>query len=208
MVLTYLIPASIGIATFDDLSSITAGYYPIIANYLGFGDWLGYTLLVGGMASTFGTYCSQLQTNSLALFELSVQGKTLPCFSSFPKVQSPVIPILFIAFIDSILILFQFELLVQVQTVFYSVHTIIFTSSLVRLRFTKPELERPFKLPGGKIGATLIVACPIGVALTNIVTTEWLVQTMAGTVLFFILLTGILLYFYRRKKTYYLKSST
>lgn len=52
----------------------------------------------------------------------------------------------------------------------------------VRLRFTHPDMNRPYQVPGGKVVAFIFAGLPIGVACLNIAATHWLQWVIAGSV--------------------------
>jgi amino acid transporter len=61
MLVTYLFPIATAIATAKDWSTdISQGSYPILAEELGFGSWLLYMMIAGGLVSTMGTYCCHI----------------------------------------------------------------------------------------------------------------------------------------------------
>jgi len=73
MMITYLLPVSVAIAVSPPeqdenggwyVHTIAEGSYPFLADTLGFGGWLRYTLTIGALASNFGTYTAYLSTSS------------------------------------------------------------------------------------------------------------------------------------------------
>lgn len=200
MTLTYLIPIAMGIATYPNLHEVSEGAYPIIANNLGFGEWLGYTMIGGGLASTMGTYIAYLQTTAVALFEMSKEGRAPAFFSYFRQYNTPVVCIIFYSLTTIILTLATFELLVEVETVLYSLHTAIFASCIIKLRYSQPDLERPFKLLGGKPFVIIIAMIPIVVALLNIVLSRLMVIMISSCIVVMIALCAVILFFMRRRR--------
>ncbi len=54
-----------------------------------------------------------------------------------------------------------FERLVTIDILIYGSSLLLEFAALVVLRFTRPDLPRPFKVPGGKLGAVLLGLCPM-----------------------------------------------
>ena len=54
-----------------------------------------------------------------------------------------------------------FERLVTIDILIYGSSLLLEFVALAVLRFTRPGLPRPFKVPGGKAGAILIGVCPM-----------------------------------------------
>jgi amino acid transporter len=202
MLLTYLLPVMVGIAVRDPLNADDPLDYPGMADHLGFGRWLGYLLVGGALLSNMGTFVTYLSTSSQALAALAKDGK-LPKFmaSEFPRFKTPWPSILFFVITTSILVLFDFSVLVEVESVLYCLHTIIVLTSFTRLKFVEPELFRPFKMPFGRIGGVAFVILPIGVSILNILISDWVYQcASAGLIVLFGFVYVIGRSIYRAKK--------
>lgn len=155
--------------------------YPGTADHLGFGRWLGYMLVAGALLSNMGTFVTYLSTSSQALAALAKEGK-LPAFMAheFPKFKTPWPSILFFVFTTCILVMFDFSVIVEVESVLYCVHTIIVLTSFTKLKFLEPDLFRPFKMPFGRVGGILFVILPIAVSCLNIYISEWIYQVASA----------------------------
>ena len=81
------------------------------------------------------------------------------------------------------LTLFDFGVLVEIESILFCVHGIILASDLLRLRYLKPTRERPFKVPFGWVGAYLIVILPCLISLSLLVTSGWLNVLIGGLVI-------------------------
>jgi len=183
MLLTYLLPISVGIATFpsEERGNIEEGFYPVLADNLGIGKWVGWTMIGGGLMSTMGTYNAYLHTSSNALHSLSLDGNA-PAIFSFTKFKVPIVCIVFYSITTAILDLFEFDYLVEVEALLYGLHSIILTLTFVRLRIKEPNLHRPFKLPFGYFGAAMACFFPCCIALLNIAISDWLMQVVAVSI--------------------------
>lgn len=173
-VCTYLFPIATGVATGPEGHVMKEGAYPELADNLGFGVWLRYLLTVGALASNFGTYLAYLATSSSSLHALALEGR-LPQFMALtlPKFKTPVVCILFYTLTTMMLVLLDFSIIVETESVLYCVHVLILFSAFVRLRFVAPDMRRPYRVPGNKIVAFFVAGLPVAVALFNIGVSHW-----------------------------------
>jgi amino acid transporter len=134
---TYILPIAIGIATYpaDLRTEITDGYYPVLADHLGTGRWLGYMMLGGALLSNLGTYISYLQTSATGLREMARDHKAPQLFRWFRTFKQPVMGMLFYSATTLVLVNFDFGTLVEMETMLYAIHIIVVACSLVRLRW-------------------------------------------------------------------------
>jgi amino acid transporter len=181
MLFTYLLPVMVGIAVRNPNHKDEPLDYPGMADHLGFGRWLGYMLVGGALLSNMGTFVTYLSTSSQALAALAKEGK-LPRWmaSEFPKYKTPWPSILIFVITTCILVMFDFSVIVEVESVLYCIHTIIVLTSFTRLKFVEPDLFRPFKMPFGKVGGVLFVILPITVSCINIYISDWTYQVTAA----------------------------
>lgn len=184
MVLTYLLPIGIGMATWplERHTDIQEGFYPVLADNLDIGKWVGWTMTVGGLMSTMGTYNAYLHTSSTALHSLSSDGNAPAVFSKLPQFKVPVVCIIFYSFTTAILDLFEFEFLVEIEAMLYGLHAILLSFTFVRLRMKEPNLHRPFRIPFGYFGAGVACFLPSCVALLNIAISNWLMQVVSVSI--------------------------
>lgn len=184
MLFTYLLPVMVGIGVRNPNHKNEPLDYPGLADHLGFGRWLGYLLVGGALLSNMGTFVTYLSTSSQALAALAKEGK-LPRWmaAEFPKYKTPWPSILFFVLTTCILVMFDFSIIVEVESVLYCIHTIIVLTSFMRLKFVEPDLFRPFKMPFGRVGGVGFVILPIGVSLVNIAISDWVWQVAASVLI-------------------------
>ncbi len=144
-------------------------------------------MTIGGLASTMGTYNTYLFTTSTALQAIAKDGMAPSIFNALPQYKTPVVAIIFFSLTTAGLVLLDFSVLVEIESLLYCTHALLLCSSVIRLRFIEPKLERPFALPGGKVGVILITLPPILVLLGVIATlfyNGWLFPLISLGVLF------------------------
>ncbi|KAG8341675.1 putative Amino acid permease [Trypanosoma vivax] len=121
---------------------------------------------IGGAVSTFGLMTTQLTTTSRSLAGMGTLN-AFPLISNWlsrynSRSGTPVQAICTNAVITCILsICFTFTTLVELDQIFYSLRLIAILLSFLRLRQTQPDLERPYCVPGGRVGALICGIVPI-----------------------------------------------
>jgi amino acid transporter len=157
MTATYLLPIAATVGTAGDPSLIHEGAYPFLAEELGYGYWLVYILMAGGIMSSLGTYNAYLRTSSTALQSMAIEGH-LPRFFAWqlPKFQTPWVCLVFYSITTSVLVNFDFSTVVGMEAILYSSHAILLCCTFIRLKFKEPDMPRPFAVPFGKPGAIIL----------------------------------------------------
>jgi amino acid transporter len=194
MSVTYLFPIAVGLAIADTPEEFVDGAYPVVATEMGYGTWLAWVLAVGAVTSSLGTYISYLYTSTKALASMAEDGNA-PFFFKYktPRFESPWVAILFYGTIHLGLINIDFTDVVEIDTVLYTLQGALLFITLIRLRFSQPNLDRPFKIPTKYI-------LPIGISIPffaiggfNIWETSWQIKVMSlGVLIFGILLFGLI----------------
>jgi len=170
--LSYIMPIGIAMAVVEHPTDLQPGSFTTVADSLGYGGWIGNLMLVGGVFANVASFNAFLYTASQALFTMSEEGKA-PSFFSISKRYSntPFISILFIAAVTIGLLFLDFDLVVQIQGILYSLHIVVVVTALLRLRKKFPERDRPFRIPTPwpftnkfpDLGAYLVALLPLSV---------------------------------------------
>ena len=174
IILMYVLPTLAGLAAYGhwDTWATTAG-----DGYLSFvevgktigGSALGYALLGSALLGNLALYLDYLASGARPLFAIAQDGL-------FPKGISrvsrrwgtPVAAIVLMAVINAVLVVGPFQKLVVIDVIlFISAYVLIFISA-VRLRVKEPELKRPFRVPLGTRGMTVMVIPPILIVIFTI----------------------------------------
>lgn len=169
--LAYLLPALAGLAASPDWSGWTAGYFPVIAEAIG-GPWLGAWLAIGGLVSAVGLFNALMLSISRIPFVMAEDGYLPRAITSIhPTYGTPWVAILLCASIYSLFTLSAFASLVVVDVMVYSASLMLEFAALIALRRSMPNLKRPFRVPGGWIGISLVTLLPAGVLLLAVIST-------------------------------------
>ncbi|HEY3875161.1 MAG TPA: APC family permease, partial [Candidatus Kapabacteria bacterium] len=177
VVLFYLLPVLVGINAVPDISQWTDGSWPVIAGAIG-GAPLRLAVGIGGLLSAAGLFVAGLLAASRIPFVLAADGYLPKAFTKLHvNYATPTRAILTSAAIYMVLSGFSFEQLAEVDVLLYSSALLLEFWALIRLRRERPELARPFKIPGGMTVVVLVALVPtflIGAATVEMLSTSWM----------------------------------
>jgi amino acid transporter len=163
--LVYLIPTLVSLAMVgsQDLEW-TSGAWSIAAERIG-GPWLGYFMSAMGMVSAIGLFSGLLMVNSRVPFVMGRDGYFPRTFMRVNNNSAPVVSLLVSAAIyTAIVILFNdFEALATADVMLYCSVLFLEFAALIILRLRQPGMQRPFTIPGGWFGITLVCLGPLAI---------------------------------------------
>jgi amino acid transporter len=158
--LAYLLPVAAGLVA-APWSEWDESYFPIAAAKVG-GAWLGLWIGICGLVSASGLFNANMLANSRLPFVLAADGY-LPqgVRRLHPLFGTPWVGILLCAVIYSVFTLTAFSDLVVVDVIVYSAVLLLELAALVSLRIKLPNMQRPFRVPGGGPGLIAVVLFPV-----------------------------------------------
>jgi amino acid transporter len=167
--LLYLFPIGVGVATTENWSEWQTGDIAKVAGQV-VGPWLGAMMSLGVMFSVWSLFNSQLLYTSRLPFAMAEDG-------FFPKWiarrnsrwGTPHLSLLTCALIYSLFTLMDFKKLVVINVLIYSAALLLQFFALIKLRRHRPELPRPFRIPGGRAGLILATGTVVIFALTCLI---------------------------------------
>ncbi len=161
----YLLPVLAGLGSNQSWDTWTAGTFTLIGQDFG-GVWLKTLITIGSFVSMAGLFSGLLLSVSRVPYVMARDG-WLPSFMTrlHHRYGTPWIAIVSCSVIYSIFTLGPFQSLVIIDVAVYSFALVLQFVAFVVLRATKPGLSRPFRVPGGWLGAIVIIAFPIGIIL-------------------------------------------
>jgi amino acid transporter len=152
IVACYVLPglgAMAGLHSAGGWANWQAGSFSAIGGAVA-GKWLMYALAIGGMLSAAGLYSSLLLSNSRIPFIMSVDGWIPRWFVRVsPRFGTPVVSIVACSVIYALLSNNSFLNLLNIDVLLTNVTIALELSALIKLRYSEPNLERPYKIPGG-----------------------------------------------------------
>jgi amino acid transporter len=157
---SYLLPVGAMALTRLSPTAWDTGSWADIANMVG-GPLLRIGLVLGGMTSAFGMFNALVMSYSRLPYAMAQDGMLPPVFARVTKrSKAPWVSIVVLATGWALCLGFGFERLVTLDIMIYGASLSLEFAALVVLRFTEPDLPRPFKVPGGMFGAVLAGALP------------------------------------------------
>ncbi len=200
-VCVYLLPtfALIGHTTSPDIWNESAGF-PALAGPIG-GPWLGTLLAVAALVSAWSLFNSQILYASRLPFAMAKDG-WLPARLAATNALTavPTTALVVCCLLAALFAALPFGKLVVIDILFYSAELLLEFAALIVLRYSEPDLPRPFKIRGGMTALVAITVLPMSFAATVI----WAILSDAETDLRHLgvvvagLASGVILYFIRR----------
>jgi len=194
----YVVPVGVALASGAvEWSTWTTGILPVIARQMG-GDWLGHAVAAGAVVATAGLFLSLLLTNSRLPYVLA-RDRAMPAWLGVVhrRFGTPWAAVVVSAALYTAFAAFSFKELIVLNVWLYSLSLLAELAAFVWLRVAEPDLPRPWRVPGGLVGAVAVVVFPSLFMLGAIATAGWL-NTLAGVVA---ALTGPVAYAMLRRPT-------
>lgn len=170
--LTYALPlAAVALAGMP-AEAFSTGAWVAAAKVLGGAGWLGAALalavVAGGMINGAGMFNSLMMSYTRLPFALAEDGYLPRLLTRRTSRGVPWVSVLFCASAWALALGMTFERLISIDLVLYGGSLMLEFVALVVLRVKEPELLRPFRVPGGMVGAVLAGVGPaalVGYAL-------------------------------------------
>jgi len=156
--LSYIVPVAAVWMTRLPAGAWETGSWADIAGLLG-GPVLRIALVVGGMFSAFGMFNALVMSYSRLPLAMAQDGMLPAFFGKLNRRRAPWVTIIALAIGWACCLGLGFARLVTIDILIYGASLTLEFVALVALRIREPKLARPFRVPGGMIGA-----CAVGVA--------------------------------------------
>ncbi|SDX32801.1 APC family permease [Eubacterium barkeri] len=170
-ILIYLIPLIFGLASYGNYADWAAeGGVSFVTIAMSYGvPFLGLFIMLGAAASNLSLYNSYLASASRGLYVIAEDNLAPKFFCKVnKKFGTPHIAIFAMALINIALVPFGFEALVVIDVILFMMCYVVWFISGVALRIKEPDLDRPFKIPGGvpvMVGIIVIPLCLCVIAM-------------------------------------------
>jgi amino acid transporter len=158
--LTYVVPMSAMLAAGVDSSSWDTGAWVDVARAYG-GSALAAAVVLGGMVSAFGMFNALCLSYSRLPAVLAADGYLPRVFARVSRAGVPWVAVLACALAWTLSLGLSFERLVSLDVLLYGGSLVLEFAALVVLRVREPDLPRPFRVPGGIVGAALLGVGPV-----------------------------------------------
>jgi amino acid transporter len=158
---TYVAPVLAMWAAGVDARGFGTGAWADVARAFG-GAPLGAAVVVGGMVSAFGMYNALLLAYSRLPAVLAEDGYLPRVLARrLPRGGAPWVAVLACSAAWMLSLGLSFERLVSLDILLYGSSLVLEFVALVVLRVREPDLARPFRVPGGVVGAAAIGVGPV-----------------------------------------------
>ena len=164
---TYAVPITLGVMATDPKDVMNWGTDPgecswscIVQNVSG--RWLAVWVLLASIVGNMGMYIAEMFEDTWQLYGMADNGMAPAIFAKLhPKYKTPINGIIFSVILIAGLIYFDFSDNLAINNFFSCGSALLEMFAFIRLRFSKDNLYRPFKVPCGKIGVILALFIPI-----------------------------------------------
>ncbi len=159
----YLLPTLVSLAVVGpDEVEWTAGAYNLVADAV-VGRWLGVVLSITALVSAIGLFSAWMLSYSRIPFALATDGWLPGSLTRLSPRGAPTRTIVIAGLICSLAAAGPFQALVAIDVTVYACALMLEFVTLLALRRSHPEINRPFRVPGGWAGAVLITLLPLAV---------------------------------------------
>src|SRR5436853_848338 len=159
--LSYVVPVAAMWMTGLPASAWETRFWADIAGLLG-GPLLRIGLALGGMISGFGMFNALVRSYSRLPLAMAQDGMLPRMFGKLqPRTRAPWVAILVCAVGWAMCLGLGFERLVTIDILLYGASLSLEFTALIVLRVREPELPRPFRVPGGMLGAVAVGIAPM-----------------------------------------------
>jgi amino acid transporter len=129
------------------------------------GPWLGTVLVCTAMLAEFSSFNSLVLSYTHLPVAMADDGHLPKIFTRKLKNGAPWVAILVLGTAWLLSLGLKFDRLVMLDILIYGASLILEFLALILLRIREPELHRPFRVPGGTLGAILIGVMPTGLLI-------------------------------------------
>jgi amino acid transporter len=163
--LTYLVPVAAVARTGLDPRGWSTGGFVDVGRALG-GPWLAGAIVVGGVLCGIGMFNALVLSYSRLPMVLAEDGWLPRAFTLRLPSGAPWLSLLVLCAAYTLCLQLGFSRLIELDVLLYGLSLLLEFVSLVVLRVREPQLVKPFRVPGGTLGAALLGVPPM--ALTAV----------------------------------------
>ena len=158
---TYFLPTFASLAALNNWQDWHAGYFSTAASLIG-GPWLGGWMTMAAMLANVALLNSTVLASTRMPFAMAQDGFLTPALTkTHRRFGTPAISILVSGAIYALLAVHSLTQLITVYVWLRIATTVMTVLAAWRLRKTKPEMARPFVIPGGRKGLIYAVGAPL-----------------------------------------------
>jgi amino acid transporter len=161
----YFLPTLAGLASAGNWEQWHTGYFSDAAKIIG-GPWLGTWMALAAVVANVALLNSTVLTTTRMPFAMAEDGYLPAALTrKHSRYGTPWLAIIVSAVIYALLAWQSLGQLISVYIWLRSATTVLTVLSAWKLRRSRPEMPRAYKIPGGQMGLTYVVAAPVVMAL-------------------------------------------
>jgi amino acid transporter len=159
--ITFTLPTMAGLAGSADWQNWTTGYIVTAARNIG-GGWLALAMFAAAMISVLLGLQSTLLSGARLPFTMAEDGYFHPSLARLhDRFRTPVRGIVLSTVMCAFLAIFSLPQLIAVYMWVRVATSVLTLLAVWRLRYTAPDMPRPFRIPGGTVGIAAVVVVPL-----------------------------------------------
>ena len=170
-IITYVVPIAAMWYAHIPATAWETGAWPDLARTVG-GSALAVGIVAGGMIMGGGMFNSLTMSYTRLPFVLAEDGFLPGLFTKLNRFGTPWVSLLVCAVGWALALRIGFEHLVQIDILLYGSALMLEFIAFAMLRLREPEMERPYRAPGGKIAAMLLGIGPLVLLVFALVHSE------------------------------------
>jgi len=156
---TYILPIAIVALVGIPADRFSTGAWTDAAREL-VGPWLGLAIVLGGTITGFGMFNALTLSYTRVPYALANEGLLPKLLTKTTTRGVPWASVILCSVAWALALRFSFERLISIDLVLYGAALLLEFVALVVLRKREPHLPRPFRVPGGLVGAVAVGVCP------------------------------------------------
>lgn len=167
------------------------------------GEWLSIAIAIGGAIGAIGTFNALMLSFSRLPLVMAQDGYLPRIFArTSSKTGMPWVAITACALCWAACLFLNFEHLVIMDVLLTGLSILLEFGALIALRIREPELRRPYRVPGGTVGAVLLSLPPLVLMVLAVLRndTETIGSTSSLAVGMVLIALGPVLYFLTRPR--------
>jgi amino acid transporter len=173
VIVSYVLPllAGTGSMVRDD-SKWDDGYFADVALAIG-GPILKWWIEAAALLSNMGLFEAEMSSDSFQLLGMGEMGMLPKVFAKRSKYETPILGILFSASGVIFLSWMSFQEIVEFLNFLYCIGMLLEFAAFVWLRWSQPGLLRPYRVPLGTVGVTVMSVPATGLLLIVMCYASW-----------------------------------
>mmetsp|Transcript_6236 Transcript_6236/g.9401 ORF Transcript_6236/g.9401 Transcript_6236/m.9401 type:complete len:536 (+) Transcript_6236:60-1667(+) len=159
------------------------------------GNWLGVWMMFAASITNIGTFIAEMSTDAWQVAGMADRGIIPKVVGTRNVYGTPTYGILISASGVLVLCWLSFSEVIEMLNILYCFSQLIEFAAFVKLRISHPDMSRPYKIPLGTAGVTLLLLCPSIFAIIIIaISSKWAFITAVVTIILGIIVHAILRY--------------